>query len=127
MTANLQDTSMPRSGESAWLWLTKIVTGALLVILLGIHLVVNHFLGAHGLLTYADVVAYYRNPVIPIMEISFLAVVVSHSLIGLRSILLDLKPTRNVLKIVDVALSLVGISAVVYGVWLVLAIVSKGN
>lgn len=123
MSTNIQNT---RSGENTWLWLLKILSGILLVILLGIHLVVNHFVAEGGLLTYADVVAYYQNPIIPIMEICFLAIVVSHSLIGLRGILLDLKPSRNVLKIIDVVFVLGGISVVAYGIWLVIVIVSKG-
>jgi succinate dehydrogenase hydrophobic anchor subunit len=104
----------------------KILTGPLLVILLFIHLLVNHFLGQTGLLTYADVVAYYRNPLIPVMEILFLATVVTHSLTGLRGILLDLHPARRFLKVIDGGLILVGISAVTYGIWLILVIVSKG-
>ena len=115
-----------RSGENSWLWLVKIVTGVLLVILLGIHLVVNHFVGQHGLLTYADVVAYYQHPIIPIMEICFLVVVVSHSLTGLRGILLDLRPMRGLLQVLDIVLVFVGVSAVVYGSWLILTIASRG-
>ena len=126
MSINTQSVSKPRSGENAWLWLLKIVTGSLLVILLGIHLVVNHFMDENGLLTYADVIAYYRNPIIPIMEISFLAAVVTHSLTGLRGIVLDLKPSRNFLRVFDVILVIAGISVVAYGIWLVLVIVSKG-
>jgi len=123
MTTNIQNT---RSGENTWLWLLKILTGILLVILLGIHLVVNHFVSENGLLTYADVVAYYQNPIIPIMEICFLAAVVSHSLIGLRGIILDLNPSRSLLKIIDVVLVLGGVSVVIYGIWLVTVIVSRG-
>ncbi len=127
MSANSQNISAPRSGENTWLWLVKILTGPLLLILLGIHLTVNHFIGtSHGLLTYADVVAYYRNPIIPIMEILFLAAVVTHSLSGLRGIILDLKPSRTILKILDVILVVFGISVVIYGVWLITVIVSKG-
>jgi succinate dehydrogenase / fumarate reductase membrane anchor subunit len=127
MSADTQNISAPRSGENTWLWLVKILTGPLLLILLGIHLVVNHFIGAsHGLLTYADVVAYYRNPIVPIMEILFLAAVVTHSLSGLRGIILDLKPARNILKVIDIVLVIFGISVVVYGFWLVMAIVAKG-
>lgn len=118
--------SAPRAGETMWLWLVKMVTGPLLVILLFIHLFVNHFLAETGLLTYADVVAYYRNPIIPIMEILFLATVVTHSLIGLRGILLDLNPTRRLLKVMDWGLVLTGIASVSYGIWLVLVIVSRG-
>ena len=123
MSTNMQNT---RSGENTWLWLLKILTGTLLVILLGIHLVVNHFIGEGGLLTYADVVAYYQNPIIPIMETCFLAIVVSHSLIGLRGILLDLKPSRSLLKVMDVIFVLGGISIVVYGIWLITVVVAKG-
>jgi succinate dehydrogenase hydrophobic anchor subunit len=126
MAQNTQYVSTPRTSENTWLWMIKILTGPLLVILLFIHLLVNHFLGQTGLLTYADVVAYYRNPIIPIMEILFLATVVTHSLIGLRGILLDLNPARRLLKVIDGGLILLGIAAITYGIWLVLAIVSKG-
>ena len=115
------------SGENVWLWIVKILTGPLLVILLFIHLIVNHYIGQNGLLTYADVVAYYRNPIIPIMEICFLAIVVTHSLLGLRGIILDLKPSRVILKIINWAFVIFGITSVSYGVWLILVIVSKGS
>jgi len=124
--SSAQYVSAPRTSENTWLWMIKIVTGPLLVILLFIHLLVNHFLGQTGLLTYADVVAYYRNPIIPIMEILFLATVVTHSLIGLRGILLDLNPARRLLKVIDGGLIVLGVAAITYGIWLVLAIVSKG-
>jgi succinate dehydrogenase / fumarate reductase membrane anchor subunit len=110
-----------------WLWLVKMITGPLLVILLLIHFIVNHFIAETGLLTYADVVAYYRNPLIPIMEILFLTTVVTHSLIGLRGIILDLNPARRLLKVIDWGLVVAGIAAISYGVWLALVIASKGS
>ena len=94
----LDASSGPKSGEGVWLWLTKIITGFFIIFILIIHFVVNHLVAPGGLLTWADVVKYYQNPIIPIMEIGFLAFVVSHSLIGLRSIILDLKPPRSLLK-----------------------------
>jgi succinate dehydrogenase / fumarate reductase membrane anchor subunit len=129
MTQDLPSQPPPslNSGENVWLWIVKIVTGPLLVILLSIHLIVNHFISQTGLLTYADVVAYYRNPIIPIMEICFLAIVITHSLIGLRGIILDLTPSRVILKIVNWAFVVLGITSVSYGVWLILVIVSKGS
>jgi succinate dehydrogenase / fumarate reductase membrane anchor subunit len=114
--------STPKSGENVWIWLIKILTGPLLFVLLGIHLIVNHLLGKEGVLRYAEVIAYYQNPIIPIMEILFLATVVTHSLIGLRSIILDLKPSRSTLKILDLLFLLAGISAFIYGTRLILII-----
>ena len=125
MSEAVQNKSMPKSGENSWLWLIKIVTGPLLVVLLLIHLIVNHFIGQKGLLTYADIIAYYKNPLIPIMEICFLATVVAHSLIGLRGIILDLKPTQSILKAIDWVLVVGGILAVSYGTWLVVVIANK--
>lgn len=125
-SSSSQYVSAPRAGENMWLWLVKIITGPILVILLLIHFVVNHFIAETGLLTYADVVAYYRNPIVPIMEILFLITVVTHSLIGLRGILLDLNPARRLLKVMDWGFVIAGIAAVSYGIWLALVIVSKG-
>ena len=125
-TAASQSISAPKSGENSWIWLIKIVTGPLLLVLIIVHLIVNHFISDTGLLTYADVVAYYRNPLIPIMEIAFLATVVTHSLSGLRGIILDLKPTRNFLRVMDWVLIILGVSAVGYGTWLALTIASRG-
>lgn len=125
MSAEIRNTSAPRSGENSWLWLVKIVTGPLLIVLILVHFIVNHFIGQNGLLTYADVVAYYSNPLIPLMEILFLATVVTHSLSGLRGIILDLKPSRGVLTAVDWLLTLVGVAAISYGAWLALVIASR--
>jgi hypothetical protein len=43
-------------------WLVQASLGAILVILLGVHLIVNHWVAPQGLLTYADVVNYYDIP-----------------------------------------------------------------
>lgn len=121
--------SAPRPGENTWIWLIKIITGPLLVILLGLHFIVNHYLGSmsSGLMTYDDVVAYFQNPIIPAIEILFLITVVTHSLIGLRGIVLDMNPSRKALNIVTWLLVILGVSSVGYGTWLALTIASLGS
>lgn len=118
-------TTSPKPTENAWLWLFKIVSGVLIVVILIIHLIVNHFTAPEGLLSWAEVVAYYQNPLIPLMEGIFLVFVVSHSLTGLRSILLDLKPSRSLLSVIDAVLTIFGVSAIGYGIWLLLAIIGQ--
>ena len=119
----------PRPGENTWLWLIKIVTGPLLLIVLGLHLTVNHYMGslATGLMTQDDVIQYFQNPIIPAIEILFLVTVVTHSLLGLRGIVLDMNPSRSLLKIVTWLLVILGVSSVAYGTWLALTIVSLGT
>jgi len=117
----------PRSGEGAGIWFLKILTGFFVILILLVHLVVNHLVVEGGLLTYADVLQYYQNPLIPIMEIAFLVFVVSHALIGLRSVLMDLHPSNTILKIINFALVILGLGSITYGVWLVLVLVGRGN
>jgi len=113
--------------ENTWIWLVKVFAGLFIVVLLGIHFIVNHLVAPGGLLSYADVLAYYQNPIIPIMEGFFLVFVVGHALLGLRSILLDLNPSAARMRWIDIILFALGGAAIVYGIWLIIIMVLKGN
>ena len=121
--------SRPRPGENTWLWLIKIVTGPLLLIVLGLHFIVNHYMGSmsSGLMTYDDIIRYFQNPIIVAIEILFLVTVVTHSLIGFHGILLDMHPSRNLLIISTWLHVFFGVSAVVFGICLALTIASLGG
>ena len=116
----------PKLREGAWLWLLKILAGVLVFVVLGIHFAINHLVAPGGLLTYADVINYYKVPIVPIMEIFFLVFVVSHCFLGLRSILLDLNPSDALLKWIDRFLVAGGIVACGYGAWLVILLAGRG-
>jgi succinate dehydrogenase hydrophobic anchor subunit len=120
--------SVPKSGEGSGLWLIKILTGLLLIVILVVHFTVNHLLGSMaGLMSYEEVVLYYaKNLIIPIMEILFVIFVVSHALLGLRSIILDMHPTRKTLRVINWLFMIVGAVSIVYGIWLVMVIVQRG-
>jgi succinate dehydrogenase / fumarate reductase membrane anchor subunit len=106
------------------LWLIKITTGVLLIVILAIHLTVNHMLGsANGLLTHSEVVAYYTNWIVPIMEIFFLVFVVTHSLLGVRNIYLDFNPSKRALQTANWVLVLFGAGFIIYGTWLIFQII----
>lgn len=118
--------SQPKRGETTWLWLFKIVTGVLVVIILGVHLVVNHLVSPEGLLTFQQVVVYLSNPWIALMEGTFLVLAVFHALLGIRSVFLDLHPSEGLIRGMDVVFSVVGVVAIVYGIWLLRAIQAHG-
>lgn len=123
----MDNISRPKVREGTWLWLIKIIGGLLIVLLLALHFVVNHLVAPGGLLNYQDVVRYYQNAIVPIVEISFLAFVVIHSLLGMRSIILDLNPSDRVLRWIDIILVIAGVFAITYGIWLAIIIAGKGN
>jgi len=121
----LDTPATPKPRESTWLWLYKLFAGLMIVVILGIHFVVNHLAAPGGLLTYTDVIRYYDNPLIPIMEAFFLIFVVSHALVGVRSIVLDLNPSDSLLSVVDWVLIATGLVASGYGIWLLIEIASR--
>ena len=100
-------------------WLVQAILGAILVILLGVHLIVNHWVAPQGLLTYADVVNYYDIPGIGWMEAAFLTIVTAHCLLGLHSILIDLNIRPLITFIITWLLVLVGVVTILYGLWLI--------
>jgi len=120
----IETKSEPKPGEGMWLWLLKMITGGLIIILLLVHFIVNHLVAEGALLTYSDVVAYYSNAWIVLMEVIFLITVVAHALIGLRSVILDLNPSRVAMTVVDWLLVILGVGSVVYGIWLALSVAS---
>ena len=122
----MRESLSPKRLEGSGRWLLKILTGLLIVVFLGFHFVVNHLVAPGGLLTYADVVAYFQIPIIVVMEISFLVLVVVHSFLGLRSIFLDLNHSAMALRVVNFVLGVIATIAVMYGVWLTLTIAARG-
>src|SRR5688572_5295520 len=98
-----------RANERAGLWVAKAVTGMLIFTILMVHLVVNHLVAEGGLMSYAAVVAYMSKPWVLAMEMIFLVLVVTHSLLGVRGIILDLQPSAAFVRLADLALLVLGI------------------
>jgi succinate dehydrogenase hydrophobic anchor subunit len=115
----------PKNNEDVWLWLIKIIAGLMVFVVLGVHLVINHTVAPGGLLTYQDVIDYYQVPIVPIMEFFFLVVVITHSLLGLRSIILDLNPAQKIRQVVDIILALLGAGGMIYGTWLLIILSNR--
>jgi succinate dehydrogenase cytochrome b556 subunit len=117
---------LTRERTSSWSWILQAFTGALLVVLLGLHMVVQHFVVAGGLRNYQQVVDYLANPFVFLLEVAFLIIVTWHALLGVRAIILDLglKPANE--RKVTAILSLVGVITVAYGIWLSATIVAQG-
>ena len=118
---------LSRERASSWSWILQAFTGVMLLVLLGLHMVAQHFVVAGGLRTYADVVAYISNPFIFVLEIAFLIVVTWHALLGVRAVLFDLGLKPQAERRVTVVLTIIGVLAVTYGIWLSATIVSQGR
>jgi succinate dehydrogenase hydrophobic anchor subunit len=119
----MQNTLEPKTGQRAGgIWLLQVISGALLILVLGLHMIANHFVVQGGLRDFADVIAYISNPLIFVIELVFLVVVTTHAALGLRAILNDLGPSPSTARAIDWLLIIVGIGAVGYGVFLALSL-----
>jgi succinate dehydrogenase / fumarate reductase membrane anchor subunit len=118
---------LTRERASSWSWILQAFTGIMLVVLLGLHMVVQHFVVAGGLRNYQQVVQYISNPFVFLLEIAFLIIVTWHAMLGVRAVILDLglKPASE--RRVTAVLSIVGVIVVAYGIWLSATIVARGT
>lgn len=111
--------------REAHFWLLQLVTGLVLIVLLGLHMVVIHLetifaflgLGAGEALAYASVMERAASSSWTWFYIIFLALALYHGLYGLRTILLELTFSRTAGTVVTVILLIAGIAAFSFGTY----------
>jgi succinate dehydrogenase hydrophobic anchor subunit len=106
-------------------WLIQVVTGGLVLVLVTLHMIANHFIVPGGLRGFADVVAYLRTPVILVLEVAFLIVVTWHGMLGLRAVLFDFGLSPRTERLITRVLTVVGVATVVYGLWLTAIVIGS--
>src|SRR5690606_3374012 len=108
---------LERQRRGTLAWIGQAVSGILLLILLGTHMIAHHFVVEGGLRRYDQVLDYVGNPVILAIELVFLVVVTFHAMVGLRAVIFDLGLTQNQEKTVTRVLTVAGLAIFVYGVF----------
>jgi succinate dehydrogenase hydrophobic anchor subunit len=107
------------------LWLLQVRTGVLLLVLVTVHMIANHFVAPGGLRSYDQVVQYVRHPLVLAIEVAFLVIVTAHALLGVRAVLLDRGPGARAVRRLNRAALAVGTATVAYGLGLLLLIASR--
>jgi succinate dehydrogenase hydrophobic anchor subunit len=125
MTTDKQSVDRPDSGpRHAPPFVGQVVSGAALIVLLGLHMVAQHFVVPTGLRYYEDVIAWLSSPVVIAVEVAFLVFVTYHALVGVRAILFDFGFSDRAERRITLILWVVGIATIGYGVALFAAIVN---
>jgi succinate dehydrogenase cytochrome b556 subunit len=110
----------PSAKGGVWIW--QALSGVLLILLLGLHMVAQHYVVEGGLRTFQDVVAYLQNPVILILEALFLLVVTYHAMVGVRAILFDLGLSDAARRTTTRVLTVLGLLILLWGGYLLFAL-----
>ena len=91
-------------------WKVTTYSGVALLALVTVHMVAHHFVVDEigGLRTYAQVLDYIANPVILVIECTFLIVVTIHAMTGLRSVLFDFGLSERMKRLVSRGVVILG-------------------
>ena len=128
MTTDQRALERPAAGSRGIpAFVVQVVTGTLLLVLLALHMVAQHFIVPTGLRFYDDVIAWLGNPVVVAVEVAFLSTVTYHALLGVRAILFDFGFSERTERRITNVLVVVGIGTVVYGVALLAAIINNAS
>ncbi len=129
MAAPVQETTRPpetqpsRGGSLAWIF--QVISGVLLLFLLGVHIVAQHFVVKGGLRDYAQVVSYLSNPAVLAIESLFVIVLIWHAMLGLRAVLLDFGFGRRGQALITWGVAVLGAVTAAYSFWLIATIAAK--
>ena len=108
---------LDRSRGGMWPWLGQRVTAVLVLVTIMIHLILTHYI-AIGHLSYSNIGERLAGGAVVVNDVVLLVAVVFHGLNGLRMVVLDWGLAGSGgRRLFDVVLWLVGIAAVVYGIW----------
>ncbi|MCB2174632.1 MAG: hypothetical protein KQH57_02395 [Actinomycetales bacterium] len=117
-----------RASGGSWGWIAQVVTGGALGVLVVVHLVAQHFVvdAPAGLRDYDAVIAYLASPLMLVIEALFLVVVTWHAMLGVRAIAFDLGLGAVGRRRVTVAVSVLGVVTLGYGIWLLALLAGAG-
>ena len=107
-----------RRPRPTFAWQAQVTSGVLLLVLLTVHMVAQHFLVEGGLRTYDQVIAWIRNPLVFAVEALLLVCVTWHGIAGVHAVLLDLGLRGRTERIVARILGDVMIATILYGLLL---------
>ncbi|MGD0116322.1 MAG: hypothetical protein ABSC13_10065 [Dehalococcoidia bacterium] len=111
-------------GSGFWAWLLQRVTAIGLVVLLPIHIVINHLVNISkvesgalpGLVVFSNVAERLETPAYWVVDVLLLSFALYHGLNGARNVLMDYGLRGTGEKVVTTGLSLLGAVAFVFGI-----------
>ena len=115
-----------------WAWFFQRFSAVLLVVLLAIHLYVDHFMdldshtGDEPLITFESVTVRLDQLVYVVVDYTMLAMVLLHGLNGFRTVLFDFDMFAKRKRTVDIGLWVLGVATLVWGIVILFPFITGG-
>ncbi|OLS24006.1 MAG: hypothetical protein HeimC3_22310 [Candidatus Heimdallarchaeota archaeon LC_3] len=124
---------VPRSSSTgAMHWFLQRITGVLLILLVGIHMLVVHFIPMgfafaeqFGVASYQATYERLAGGWFFAIDWTLLVVALYHGLNGVRTVILDFSFGPKLNFLVSIILALVGIVAIIYGSWILMVVLDN--
>ena len=111
-----------------YLWILQLVTGVLIAVFLGIHLVLMHLDGILGTTeptSWASMIGRANQGIFVALYIALLAVGLYHGTNGLRNLLLEVTKSAKTTRIVNRVFIVLGILIFAWGTYVPVALLSS--
>lgn len=115
-----------------WAWIFQRLSAILLIVFLAIHLYASHFMDLDShvaddpLITFEDVSIRLDQLFYIVVDYGMLSMVLFHGLNGLRTVLFDFDMFAKRRKLIDVALWVVGIATLIWGIVILFPFITGG-
>lgn len=115
-----------------WAWAFQRLSAVLLIVFLALHLLAAHFIGVgeetgeEPLITFEEVSVRLDQLLYIVVDYGMLSMVLLHGLNGLRTVMFDFDMFVKRKKFIDVALWVVGIGTLIWGVVILFPFITGG-
>ena len=110
-------TQTPSQPQGAWAWILQRLTAILLVVFLGTHIFVLHYVPENLNINAAGVLLRFKSVLYLIIDSGFLATGLYHGLNGVRNVIFDFVVSPGARTLINWVLLIVGIVFTAYGAY----------
>jgi len=100
-----------------WAWFFQRLSAGLLVVLLTLHIYVDHYMDVGEELTVGEVHTRLKQVLFIVIDYSMLGMVLFHGLNGTRTVMFDFDIFIRRKKLVDIGLWVLGIAMMIWGIF----------
>ncbi len=103
--------------QGVWAWIWQRITAVLLVVFLGTHMVVLHYVPENLNINFLGVTARFKSVLYLIVDSGLLATGLYHAFNGVRNILFDFVVDEGKRRAITLTLFLIGLAFLLWGAY----------
>lgn len=113
--------------QGVWAWILQRVTAVLLVVFLGTHLFVLHYIPDNMNINFLGVAARFKSVLYVIIDSGLLGVALYHGLNGIRNVLFDFVVDAGKRRTFDILFWLAGLAFLLWGAYALTPFLNQGG